>query len=253
MHALLLHYFPQVYRALARLCRIKYNISQSSVHVYIAPSGTMGNNGAVTLGTALPRAFTEGLYLHFEANAIYAGSAAGKYWAIMSTTTAGVVYNNTFSATSNGMPSLVTSPTAFVTTGPGAYTGATSEVAFGQATLPGGSLGPNGNWNSFLQFGTNSSANLKTGRVYFDGTLISAAGVTTSAFVTPQVVFSNKGSESINSALGFMNTRSSTTYIKTHTAIDTSADKVVKFAGILANATDYIGVEFMNIDVTYGA
>ena len=43
------------------------DVGVSGVSVGNAPSGTMANNGAVTLGTALDRIYTEGLWLFYPA------------------------------------------------------------------------------------------------------------------------------------------------------------------------------------------
>lgn len=105
-------------------------------------SGSIGDNGALTLTTALLQTFSQGLYLYFPANAIAAGVAAGSYWTVMSSTTAGTIYNNTYIG---GKPVAPVSPTAFSTTGPGAYTQTTAaSITNVSMTLPGGIIGLEG-------------------------------------------------------------------------------------------------------------
>ncbi len=87
----------------------------------IVSSGSMGNNGALTVTTALPWTPIRS-YVYLPANAISAGSAAGWYYAVFSSTTAATVYNNVYDPASGIEPVVPTSPTAFATTGPGAYT-----------------------------------------------------------------------------------------------------------------------------------
>lgn len=116
---------------------------QWAVPVILPGGGSFGNNGALTLTTALPTTFSNGCYLYFPVNAIVTGSAAGVYYAVMSSATVGTVYNNVLTA--GNKPVVIASPTAFATTGPGAYT-QTISTAIPLITLPitGGSLGPNG-------------------------------------------------------------------------------------------------------------
>jgi hypothetical protein len=95
-----------------------------TIPVITGSSGSIGNNGALTGFTATPaRLFAEGAYVYYPANAIAAGVAAGFYWTVFSSTTAGTIYNSTYTT---GTP-VAGTLTAFATTGPGAYTGATSE------------------------------------------------------------------------------------------------------------------------------
>lgn len=114
---------------------------QWGVPVILPSGGSIGNNGALTLTVALPTTFSNGCYMFFPANAIASGVVAGVYYVVMSSTTVGTIFNNVLS----GRPVAIASPTAFATTGPGAYT----QTVAAQQTLvtipiPAGSLGPNG-------------------------------------------------------------------------------------------------------------
>jgi hypothetical protein len=111
-------------------------LARSTVQVGVASSGSIGNNGALTGHTAFPRTISEGLYLYFPANAIAAGIPAGFYWVKMSSTTAGTIYNSTYTA---GTP-VVGTDTPFVTTGPGAYTGVVTEQG-ATITIPAAAAG----------------------------------------------------------------------------------------------------------------
>src|SRR6478735_660988 len=111
---------------------------------FIMPtSGSMANNGVLTLSVALPVAVANG-YIYLPANAIVAGSAAGWYYATFSTTTAGVVFNNVYTPATDGVPVVPASPTAFVTTGPGAFTAVVTAQDGPTFTLPADTMGPNG-------------------------------------------------------------------------------------------------------------
>lgn len=88
----------------------------------LAQSGTVGSNGALTLGTVMLTVYSSGIWLYFPANAVYASSPAGWYWAVMSSTTAGTVYAN-YSADGAATLYPPTTPTPLVGTTGAAYTG----------------------------------------------------------------------------------------------------------------------------------
>ena len=87
----------------------------------VAGSGSMANNGAFTMTTALFTGATGlGCWTYLAAGAIQTSSAAGWYWSVWSSTTAATIYNNTYTT---GNPTAPVTPVAFVSTGPGAYAG----------------------------------------------------------------------------------------------------------------------------------
>src|ERR1700693_852831 len=95
-------------------------VIQNAIPMILPSSGTIGNNGALSALTALPTIYANA-YLYFPAGAIVAGSLAGLYYCIMSSTTAGTIYNNTYDTTLGVMPTIPANPVPFVTPGPGAY------------------------------------------------------------------------------------------------------------------------------------
>lgn len=102
---------------------------------FIKPAScTMGNNGALSDHPALNMIYDQGSWTYFDASQLYAGSTAGWYWTVWSSTTAATVYANTY--TPGGDDSAPASPTAIVATGPGAITGSTSEITCASLTLP---------------------------------------------------------------------------------------------------------------------
>lgn len=113
---------------------------------FIAPSGTVAADGTITLGTALPAVFSSGVYLWLPAGAI-SGGTAGWYWAVMSSSTVGVI--------------------AGVGSG-SAYTGSTSEVTAFTFDVPTPSKGS----ASILRLAhmCSSNTNAKTGRFRVGGT-----------------------------------------------------------------------------------
>lgn len=153
-------------------------LGQSGIPMVLAGSGSMGNNGALTLTTALAAIYASA-YVYLPANAIVSGSAAGWYYATFSSTTAATVFNNTYSS---GTPAVPASPTAFVTTGPGAYTGkSTTQTAY-NISIPGNTIGVNGGLRVHLGMTWTNTAASKTTQLVFGGTnFANFAGTTTTS------------------------------------------------------------------------
>lgn len=97
-----------------------YVLAQSGVPCLYA-SATMGNNGSVTGIPALNYTqFPIDAYIWMPVGAIAAGvpAVAGLYYCQITSTTAATVFNNPLDATEPYIPDV---PTAFSTTGPGAF------------------------------------------------------------------------------------------------------------------------------------
>ena len=110
------------------------------VPVGIAQAWTAGNDGALTgLSFRTDNIYYE-LYLYFPANGLYSGSSAGFYYVVMTSISAGTVYNNNYTPGTN-KPLKPVAPTAFTYTGAGAKTQTTSEITAYQYTMKGGLLG----------------------------------------------------------------------------------------------------------------
>lgn len=213
------------------------------INIGIPSSGTMGNNGALSGITALQVTYSEGLYLYFPANAIFAGSTAGLYWTVMSSATAGTVYNNTYNG---GQIYEPTSLTPFVSTGPGAYTQVLTEITLGSATMPASFLGKNGLIECETTEAHNNSAGVKTLKHKLDTTIIVTTGFTTSQSGRIMSRISNcnslaaqiRISETSGIAAAPSNTGSSITFSKS--TVDTSVNKTYAITGQLSAATDYL-------------
>jgi hypothetical protein len=121
---------------------VPYTIFSTGLPFVIVSSGSMGNNGALTFTGAVASAYPSA-YVYLPAGAISSGSAAGFYYAVFSTTTAATVYNNTYTP-SNTPPTIPASPTAFVTTGPGAYTQNGIGILTFNVSVPANTLTVNG-------------------------------------------------------------------------------------------------------------
>lgn len=232
----LIREFHVAHKTLAKLLGIPYLFEQTNLPMILPSSGSMADNGALTLTTALDATYAE-CYMLLPANAIEAGSAAGAYFTQMSSTTVGTVFNNTYTS---GKPSAPASPTAFVTTGPGAYTQSTSETTLLSFTLPGGALGTNGSLFYFPQYVLSSTANAKTPRLKIGGTNFGAASLSSIAQSLSPVTFRNKGAANRNvgnAATGFVTAAAN---LPVHGTIDTSTDQAMLVTAQLANAADYV-------------
>lgn len=130
-----------------------------AVPIGIPSSGSIGNNGALTGITALAQTYSGGIYLYFPANAIAAGVAAGFYYCIMSSTTAGTIYNVVLSS---GVPTVVSAPTAFATTGPGAYVQSTAAQTALTLAIAGNTIGATGHLVIDNAFAISNSAQAKS-------------------------------------------------------------------------------------------
>lgn len=172
----------------------------------VAPTGSVATNGALTLGTALNQIYTGGIYLFLPSGAAFAGSAAGFYWCVMTSTTVGTIFNNVLG---NGIPSVPATATPIVAAGPGAYTGSTSAQT---VTIP---LNPNvlgaaGYARILAMFGTNNTANNKTTTIAVGGTNVFTLTQASQVGVTALTHVFNQASQavqtvSVNAANPFAN------------------------------------------------
>ena len=174
-------------------------LSQSALPLIYPPSGSVANNGALTLGTAMSGNWYPKSFMYFPAGAIVAGSLAGWYYTTMSSTTSGVVYNNTYTS---GSPKVPNAPVAFITTGPGAYTQTTStDIPALQYAVQAGLVGPYGGLDCDLQIQCANTAGVKTIKAFMGGlagsqfaTLVLGSTYGTQA----RTVFRNAGDYAVN-------------------------------------------------------
>lgn len=116
-------------------------LMQSGIPFILSSSGSVGNNCAITGLTAMQTTYASA-YIWMPASAVASGVAAGWYYYVASSATAGTCYSNTYTS---GQPEIPASPTAFSTTGPGAFTQTTGTQIIGPTvSVPAGSMGVNG-------------------------------------------------------------------------------------------------------------
>jgi hypothetical protein len=225
-------------------------LAASAIPFIIAPTGSMANNGAITLGTALPVTYAS-CYLALPAGAISSGSAAGWYYTVMSSATVGQVYNNTYSS---GAPTIPGSPTPFATTGPGAYTGITTLTTGPQITVPGGAMGPNGILRLLTLWSTLSNADAKTMIAALGGAQFLNAGLTTSGAAQVLSMVYNRGNAAINLGQPSANNAGLGTFGANivQLAVNTALAQTLAISGQLATATDFLILESFLAEVIPG-
>ena len=224
---------------------------QCGVSIGIAPSGTMAANGAVTLGTALNVTYSGGLWLYYAAGAVFSGSAAGFYWTVMSSTTAGTVYNNTYVPGTSSFD-IPASPTAVVDAGPGAFTGVTSEITAISVTVPGGLMGKHGSLRWSLLFTHNNSANNKVLTHKFGAVSIATSSrtTTTASRESNCVINAGRADKQIANVGGIAFTDGNTTVPNPSIqSIDTGVDKVLSFTLTHGTATDFATLDRTVVEV----
>lgn len=220
-------------------------LAQFALPLIMPPTGSIGDNGALTLGTALNTTYAA-CYMYFPASAIVTGSGAGWYYVVMSSTTAGTIYNNVYSPSiSDSVPSIPSSTVSFVTTGPGAYTQATTIQTAYSVLLPANSLGTNGSLEVWIDQLCNNTAGTKTITLLADTTLLHSMGLTTTLGSPHRVILQNRGhvarqkitrpnvaSEAAVSSIATM-----------FTSKDTSVDITLNIGLTLSVATDHVSLE----------
>lgn len=171
------------------------NVIGSGIPFVVSPTGSVAANGVVTIGTALPTTFLGGAYVYYPAGAVFAGSAAGWYWTVMSSTTVGVIYNNVYVS---GAPSAPFPLTPVVAAGPGAYTGVTTAVVGPSIQLPVANiLGLTSAIRLTLSSAYTNSANNKTVAASLGGTSIFSKVVTTTLSSVDQAIGFNQNSQAL--------------------------------------------------------
>lgn len=210
------------------------------VPVLYPSSGSMGNNGALTLTTAVPYTLSNA-WIYLPSGAISTGSAAGVYYTKCTTTTACTVYNNTLS---NSAPFSPGSTTAFVTTGPGAFTQTTgSAITVVTIPIPGGSLGADGSMRVRWYGLRPNNADAVTSSLTFGGSTFAIANVTNSNWYGIERTIQNQSSSSSQVVLDA--TTSATSDVGSGAtapstfSIATASTQNLGFAVNLSTATDY--------------
>ena len=212
---------------------------ETNIPFIFVSSGSIGNNGALSAITTLPNTYPSA-YCYFPVNAIATGVAAGWYYTIFSSTTAGTIYNNVYTT---GQPTIPTSPTAFSTTGPGAYTQTTgSQITGVQYVLPANVMGTTGSVIQHVDSMLANTANNKNIRLTANGSALGGTvNATTQTAFAIESIFGNRNATNIQIGAHYTWSNITTNYV--YRTIDTTAAVTFAYTLQLATATDYIAQE----------
>lgn len=177
---------------------------QTSLPFIFLSSGSIGNNGALSGITALPVIYAN-TYVYVPAGGIAAGvpAAAAWYFAQFSSTTAATIFNNVYTT---GQPTIPASPTAFVTTGPGAFTGVSGSAQAQVYAMPASTMKLRDSLRVSLNWSVTNSAGVKTVAFRFGSSDIFSLGLTT--VLTAQDIFKIANRDSTSSQVSAVATQS---------------------------------------------
>jgi hypothetical protein len=239
---------PAIQTPLGTLVGLPVVLANNSIPISNAPTGTITANGALVSGTALPQIYgptgvSPGIWLNFPAGAVKAGSAAGFYWVIMTSVTAGTVYNNTLTVPGSKRPPALIIPV--VDAGPGSYVGISSAQTLDSITVPANSMGLSGAMWLFIRWSFPTSGSTKTINGSFGGTSYVAPSRTTS--ITDQWCFllSNRGSatQQIVQSVPIPATAGASAFV--NMSINTAVDQNLTFLGT------NVAAEFVVLESTF--
>jgi len=215
-------------------------IDRLTLPVVKSPTFTGTTNGAITWGTSAGTAFAK-CFCYYPANSLVASHAAGFYYTEMSTTTAAIVYNNTYTPAAGVRPTEPVTKVAFSGAVPGGA-GSTAEITAFIYPLVGGLLGDYGSVMTVLTTENSTSANNKSVRHRLDGNTIASAGLTTSSGAAITQNYQNKGSQSYQ--------RCGVSGLISATNVDTSVYKTGAITlQTASSATDWIAISFASISI----
>lgn len=212
---------------------------------------TMGNNGALTTLPVLPTTYSGGAFIYMPAGAIFVGSAAGWYWFVASSTTAGQVFNNTYTS---GDPerAVPSTPTPFVSTGPGVITQTVgSAILAHNFPIAARQIGKTGSLRSSMSYSCLNNANAKNVGMRYSGSLSSVGNIASLAGARQSLTLSNRNAFARNvltAGGGQVNAASAVAY----GTLDTAALWTPGVSMNLGVATDFIVLEQSVHEVMFG-
>ena len=225
-------------------------LAQSGIPFILSSSGSVGNNCAITGLTAMQTTYASA-YIWMPLHAISAASAAGWYYAVMSSATAGTCYNNAYTS---GQPEIPGSPTAFSTTGPGSFTQTISLPIVGPTiSVPANSMGLNGELQFDGDVTVPATTNGKQVLYEFGGS--GALGIsyhnttTVGSFGWLQRLRNrgNAGAQVSSNPGGTGEPSVGVSVGPNYLSIDTTSNQNFSYAMQLTTATDYIVLESFSI------
>jgi hypothetical protein len=169
---------------------------------FVLFAGDGGANGMLFTGTAggftLSAAVLTGFvipvgYCYLPANAGGLGNAAGWFYFEMSSETAGIVYNNTFSPVAGTIPIVPAVKTPFGNPAGGRITQTTADITMLSCSLAAGAMGKNGLLKAGIKILGSATAGVKTVKLYADSTRMHIYAVSTSPIVDYEAIVQNAG------------------------------------------------------------
>lgn len=228
-------------------------VAEWAVPMIVGPTGTMANNGAVTWGTALSNAYTSGAWVIMPAGSIATGvpAATAILWYVGTNTTTGTFYNSTYTS---GTPGIGVT-TAFATTGPGAFTGVTTEVTGPVITIPAGGIGANGVALYDVAMTCNNTVGTKVTRVRYSGAggnIIYSVSMTTVTSAGNTGLICNRGVTNAQVCHNKPTSVADSTGTN-YQAVDTTAATTIAITLQRGTATDVQVLEFGRVQLSYAA
>jgi len=214
--------------------------------------------GAFTLSAAILTNVwnvLKGCWCYLPANFGGKTYPAGWYWAVFSSDTAGILYNNTYSS---GVPVRPSVLTPFSDNLSGWLTQTLAEITGPTGfTLHGGSMGPSGNVKIHAR-GSGNTTSTKSFRHYLGSTAIFITQPTTSPSYEFLVVTANQGSESLQSnarvsAVTGVGLNSATCSAAESSSIDTSVNQTYSVSLQISTTSACAILLHADVSVTYGA
>jgi len=221
-------------------------IDRLALPVVKSPSFTGTTNGAITWGTSAGTAFAK-CFCYYPANSLVASHAAGFYYTEMSTTTAAIVYDNTYTPAAGVRPTEPVVKVAFSGAVPGGA-GSTAEITAFVYPLVGKLLGKFGNVNCDIFAEASVTANSKYIRHYLAATLMNAKTLSISPYLRSTGTWRNSGSESLQrSIISFDNTLAAGVPVASN--VNTNTAQTGSLTLQATAATDWVAFSMAEISI----
>lgn len=223
---------------------------QTGFPMIVPSSGTLSAAGALSGITALATTYAN-CFMFFPANAVATVSVAGMYFVQMSSTTAGTVFQNTYTS---GVPPIPS--TLIPCTTASNYTQTTgSGLTILAVTVPGNTLGINGGITVHESvWSYNNSAGAKVMVVKYGANNIqNASGTTTTTLFTSPHMMMNRGATNSQVSLAGTVVTGFASGALVYGSVDSTVDVTFSATINLAVATDTCALEFISATTFPGA
>lgn len=200
-----------------------------------------GINGEFTLSSAIVSVNISHSYIYMPENFGGSSNPAGWYYALWSSSTAGILYLDTYDPTSNIAPLVPKTPSIVPVNLSGWITSPITEIQACQFIIPGNFMGNNGLLEALYRLWCNNSSGNKTIRIKFDTTTMHSMAPTTSSYNNDILaVIQNSGeyNKQVNTRNGLSLGTGTTSVDGDVRAVDTSVDVYCKMTMQIPATTD---------------